>query len=121
MQSLRAARIADFQNFERALLFFSRSSWNNNQVIVFIIMGASTLQYPQSYISKLWRAGHKDIVLTTLWQVQEHEQTMNEAYTLTRASAKALTNINISFNRDTVSKRHCSELRNVLSFLAGDG
>jgi hypothetical protein len=120
MQSIRAAEIADFRGFERALRFFSRSSWNHNTVIVFTIMNASTSIYPQSYISKLWRAGYKDGVMTTLLQVQVHEQTMNEAYILTRSLAKALTNINISFNRDTVSKRHCHELRNILSFLTGD-
>jgi hypothetical protein len=120
MQSIRAAEIADFENFKRFLLLCSRSSWDHNRVIVFMIMNLSVVKYPQSYISKLWRAGHTDIVLRTLLQVQVHDQTMDEAYTLTRAWAKTLTNINISFNRDTVSKRHCRELRDILSFLAGD-
>jgi hypothetical protein len=118
MQSLRANEILDFENFKRFLLFCSRFSWTHNRVIVFIIMEKSTLLYPQSYISKLWRAGHTDIVLTLLLQVQVHEQTMHGAYILTRAWAKALTNI--SFNRDTVSKHHCRELRDFLSFLTGN-
>jgi hypothetical protein len=116
----RALEKAEFEISIRQMSSLARESDELNQVVVMNIAGTTILQYPQSYLSKLWNGGYKTEVLKTIHRVQEHHLSMKQAYILFKLEAKQRTNINISFNRDTVSERHCSELGYLLWRLGQD-
>jgi hypothetical protein len=117
---LHAAAKARFESFIRQMRYHSRVSIDRNRHIVSLIVAASVLQYPQSYISKLWRAGCMCVVMEIIYRVQKHDLSMEQASILFQQEAKQKTNINISFNRDTVSERHCLDLGYLLLRLEQD-
>jgi hypothetical protein len=83
------------------------------EIIVF-----SSWEFPQSYLSKVWRYGgnsHREAVLKTLFKLKVHELTIEDVFTEFRALAfqvKATTKC--TFNLDFVTKRQLDELGFIL-------
>jgi hypothetical protein len=120
-RAARAAAKAKFESLIRQLRSLSRESTAMNELVLFGIVSASILQYPQSYISKLWKDRYSIGIMTTIHRVQQEiDIPMEAAFIFFRREAKEKLNINISFNRDTVSERHCNDLGYLLWCLEQD-
>jgi hypothetical protein len=112
--------IAVFESFIGQLRIVSRHSVNCNRAVVVHIIRDSILQYPQSYISKLWRNGYHRGIFEMILELQEHKIPYEGAFLAVRVVSKDMLNIDGSFNRDTVSERHFRDLKFLLGRLEQD-
>jgi hypothetical protein len=119
-RAARAAAKAEFESLIRQLRSLSRESTAMNKLVLFGIVSASVLQYPQSYLSKLWKGGYRNGIMMTIDYLQNYKISLQDGFMMFRIEAKQKKNIDFSFNRDTVSKRHIMDLAFLLLYLEQD-